>query len=357
MELTFKGKSKRLSSVYAKAENNISVPIIEYNNLKEILSSLGYYSYTIVSKKRSIYSYKEGSLTYNVMIDQISNIGNFVEFEVLTYDDYVDNNDEEVLKNKLNDVVDRFKELNFNTAHLPYRDFVAQYIYEEVLPEESLKAILFDLDGTLINSEKVFYQSFKSMLFEHHNVEINMDDYRKYELEQNASLLSHLKQNGAIDRNVDDVSFMNEVYKDYRGKFKNLINDANVILNFELIKRLKEKHLILGLVSTSRREFIDELLSGLNLEEIFDVIISRGDVASLKPHPEAYIKALEEINLVNSTSSVIAVEDSKRGIDASIEAGLKTIKTTEFNFDKQSDYRTIEIDSVTRLLFILNMHL
>ena len=52
-----------------------------------------------------------------------------------------------------------------------------------------LKTLLLDLDGTLINSEKAFFNSFKKVLKEKCDLAITMDDYKKYELEQNAKLL------------------------------------------------------------------------------------------------------------------------------------------------------------------------
>lgn len=110
MELTLKGKSKKLSSMYAKAENNISVPVVEYDSLKGLFASLGYYSYTGVKKERSTYSCEIGNLTYNVMLDHIENIENFVEFEILSYDDYADI---ALLKSQLNDMIEKFSDIHF----------------------------------------------------------------------------------------------------------------------------------------------------------------------------------------------------------------------------------------------------
>ena len=54
----------------------------------------------------------------------------------------------------------------------------------------NFKALLLDLDGTLINSEKAFYESFKDILKNEYSIDITMEEYKKYELEQNAMLLN-----------------------------------------------------------------------------------------------------------------------------------------------------------------------
>lgn len=144
MELTFKGKSKDFLNSYAKIENNIVLKIEQYENIVDILYALGYLSYTIVDKKRITYSKEKDNITYNVMIDNIKSIGNFVEFELL-----YENDDKSIedLKALLNNFVDSFKNLNFESADLPYRDFVARKKSLDILPVNNLKNIILDLNN------------------------------------------------------------------------------------------------------------------------------------------------------------------------------------------------------------------
>ena len=308
LELTFKGKSKELTNNYAKIENNINLDIFNYDSVVGLLYSLGYFSYSVVNKNRTTYTKRVDDFEYNVMIDKIENLGDFVEFELLYYKDEKD------------------------IDYLPYRDFVANKTYINVLPQNKLSAILFDLDGTLIDSEQKFFESFRHVIALRYNYNISYDEYESFELKQNAKLIVNLKNKGIIDKSESDEIIMRDVYLEYERKFMDLLDKNEVALNFELLKQLKNKGLRLALVSTSRKKFIDALLAKLNIENLFEIVISREDVKNLKPAPDAYIMALNQLNI--PSDCCIAFEDSERGIVASKKANIKTIQVNDFIKDK-----------------------
>lgn len=343
LELTFKGKSKDFSNNYAKVENNINLSLADYDSIVGLLYSLGYFSYSIVNKKRITYSKRVDDYEYNVMVDEIKDIGNFVEFELLYYKE---DKDIDFLQKKLNEFVNRFEIMNFESANLPYRDFVANRTYINVLPQEKLSAILFDLDGTLIDSEKKFFESFRHVIFSKYNYNISYEEYEENELKKNANLLLYLKSNGIIESYEVDDKIMEKIYLEYEKKFRDLLNENDVSLNFELLKQLKSKGLRLALVSTSRKKFIDMLLTKLNIQDLFEVVISREDVKNLKPESDAYIMALEKLNILST--NCIAFEDSERGIKASKGANIKTIQVNDFIKNKTNN---IEIsEKLSRIL-------
>lgn len=350
LEITFKGKSKELTNNYAKIENNIKIDYSNYESAVGLLYSLGYFSYSIVNKKRITYTKKVEQYEYNVMIDKIENLGDFVEFELLYYDKDKDINH---LQKKLNEFVAIFQKLNFESANLPYRDFVANKTYISVLPPEKLSAILFDLDGTLINSEEKFFESFRQIIESKYDYIISFEEYENNELKQNANLISTLKNKGIIEKNMSQDLIMKEVYAEYEKKFMELLDENEVSLNFELLKQLKRKGLRLALVSTSRKKFIELLLKKLGIENLFEIIISRDDVKKLKPAPDAYLMALNLLNI--SSDSCIAFEDSERGIIASKNANIKTIQVNDFAKNK---IKTTDIcEKLSRILLAIINHI
>lgn len=350
LELTFKGKSKEFTNNYAKIENNIKMDFSNYDSIVGLLYSLGYFSYSIVNKNRITYSKKIGNYEYNVMIDTIENLGDFVEFELLYYEKDKDIN---YLQRKLNEFVSKFQELNFESANLPYRDFVANKTFISILPQEKLNAILFDLDGTLINSEEKFFESFRHVIETKFNYTITFEEYENNELKQNANLIKKLQQDGIIDGLMTQEVIMRDVYLEYEKRFMELLDENEVSLNFELLKQLKSKGLRLALVSTSRRKFIDLLLKKLGIENLFEIIISREDVKNLKPSPDAYIMALNMLNI--SSNNCIAFEDSERGIVASKNANIKTIQVNDFAKKKISS--TDISEKLSRILLSIINHI
>ena len=141
MEITFKGKSINFSNFYAKSENNINIDINNYSNLVDMLGSLGFYSYTTVTKSREVYNKIEDNIEYNVMIDKVEGIGSFIEFELLSDESIGIEN----LTNKLNQFIENFKSLNLEKAMLPYRDYSAKTIYENYLKDKDTIIIDFDI--------------------------------------------------------------------------------------------------------------------------------------------------------------------------------------------------------------------
>ncbi len=350
LEVTFKGKSKEFTNNYAKIENNIKIDCSNYESVVELLYSLGYFSYSIVNKNRVTYTKKVGQYEYNVMIDKIENVGDFVEFELLYCDKDKDIN---YLQKKLNDFVAIFQKLNFKSANLPYRDFVANNTFINILPQDKLSAILFDLDGTLINSEEKFFESFRQVIEVRFDYRISFEEYDDNELKQNANLINVLKNKGIIEKNLSQDLIMQEVYTEYEKRFMELLDEYDVLLNFELLKQLKKKGLRLALVSTSRKKFIELLLKKLKIENLFEIIISRDDVKKLKPAPDAYLMALDMLNI--SSESCIAFEDSERGIIASRNASIKTIQVNDFA--KNKIQTTDSCEKLSRILFAIINHI
>ena len=348
LELTFKGKSNEFLNSYAKIEKNIELKTEQYDDILDMLKKLGYYSYVFVNKNRKTYTKNIDELVYNVMIDNIENVGSFVEFEILAENF---NYSLKELKKKLEEFTFKFKYLNLKVANLPYRDFVSENIFSKIKPKNKLTTILCDLDGTLINSESVFFEAFKEILNEKFNIEISFYEYEENELNKNSNLINKLKLENKIPNNILEEDIMNEVYNRYLNKFKELIKDDDVYLNFELLKRIKNKGIKIGLISTSKREFINLILQDLKLDNLFDIIVSREDVINLKPSPEAYIKAINSLRI--NTDECIAVEDSYRGIEASTNANIKTIKVSEYSKQSQNIKNAISIDKISRLLLIL----
>lgn len=176
MEITFKGKSSSLLGQYCKLENNIKADINEYDNIVNLFTSLGFYSYCTVKKERHTFLKKEDNYKYSIMIDTLSNIGGFVEFEIISEQE---NSKKEELKVALRKFINTFSEFNLKEEIRPYRDVVADYIYNKNKPKEKLKTIYIDLDEFLVNYEKDFYKKYKNQFSKDLKKSIKWGIFRK----------------------------------------------------------------------------------------------------------------------------------------------------------------------------------
>ena len=286
LELTFKGKSKELTNNYAKIENNINLEISNYDSVVGLLYSLGYFSYSIVKKDRIVYTKKENDLEYNVMIDKIQNLGDFVEFELLYYDS---EKDMSYLQGKLNDFVKGFEALNFESANLPYRDFVAHKTYISILPQNKLNAILFDLDGTLADTDLLVVEGFLRF-------------YRKYKPGEKVPFRLLASFSGPTLKETFERYFpsynSDELVKDFK-TFSLPLYQTFVETypdTFEGLQILKEHGIRIGVITSKMRDPSLRTLNNLGLTPYVDLLIAWDDVTKPKPDTEGIERALKSVS-------------------------------------------------------------
>lgn len=124
LELTYKPKSdNNKSEKYEKREVNLKLEPKDSEDIKYILEELGFIEYVSFKKYRKIYSKIINDVQYNIMLDNIDGIGNFIELEILV--------NTEKQKREFDDELDNFiKRMNcdkLKQKEKPYRDIVKEY--------------------------------------------------------------------------------------------------------------------------------------------------------------------------------------------------------------------------------------
>jgi putative adenylyl cyclase cyaB len=124
LELTYKPKTDNSTEKYGKKEVNLRLDPKDYEDTKYVINQLGYIEYVSFKKYRQVYSKNINGFEYNIMIDKIDGVGNFIELEILA------NTEEE--KEKLRTELDKFVErMNCNKLkekEKPYRDIVKEHM-------------------------------------------------------------------------------------------------------------------------------------------------------------------------------------------------------------------------------------
>ena len=171
-----------------------------------------------------------------------------------------------------------------------------------------IKAVLFDMDGTLVDSEKHYVLGTKKWL-EEKGFEISEDELCKIIGKSSSQVNEYLGNLLNVSPSYIEkynTEYFNETnvinYKDY------LFDDVK-----DVLIKLKEKGIKLALCSGSEQFLIDKFIKDCHLENIFDLTIS-SEYLKHKPDPEVYLKAMETLHLLQE--ECIIVEDSYQGIKA-----------------------------------------
>lgn len=355
-EITFKGKSKILSSAYAKVEHNVTIlpkSVVEH---EDIFNSLGFYKYVDVNKVREVFVKRKGSLFESIVIDDLKEIGSFVEFEIIgSLSEY--GHAKEKLREKLNLFIQDFRSFGLENADLPYRDYTAKFIAENMLQKSKTKAVIFDFDGTIVPSEELFFKSYQKIAEEMFHINISIDNYKRYELHMDGSLFNYiknLKSDNVLYKSISEEEFMCRVYADYEIRLEALFLNEKVLMNFKSIKLLKNHGYKLGLVTSSKREFISKIFSFYKVENLFDVVITREGVSAHKPAPEGYKQAIKKLKV--KSTECLAIEDSRKGIMAAESAGIECITVAENSLMKKPELLEINphcLDNLEQVALIL----
>lgn len=186
--------------------------------------------------------------------------------------------------------------------------------------KNEIKCIVFDLDGTIVDSEKVWTD--KSLLL-NKKYSINMDDnFRLYCCGRSTQDIVNRLQK--IAPSIDAAA----VRQEWVQMVKTEIETNGVPLKegfLNLLNFLKKQNIKLGLATGSNRDTISNYfkLNNLNEHEIFDQIVTVHDVNAGKPKPDIYKKLCKDLGL--DAKNCLCIEDSPNGAKSAWRAGLNVI--------------------------------
>jgi len=172
---------------------------------------------------------------------------------------------------------------------------------------------IFDLDGTLFDTNHVNYDAYKYAL-EKYNVHLDYDEWRKHF--NGRHYKAFLPQLMGGDEHIE------EVHDIKIAKYPEFLSAAikNESL-FTMIDCMRDEFHI-ALVSTASHDNVFQILNFFNVENKFELILTQSDVVKKKPDPEGFLKAMEYFSV--KPEDTIVYEDSEVGIEAAGRAGCVT---------------------------------
>lgn len=182
-----------------------------------------------------------------------------------------------------------------------------------------IKALVFDFDGLIIDTETPSYYAFRQV-YQEYGVELPVALYAKCV----GTSMDHFNPYTYIAECVTEAIDL-EIFKSrFKAIYAELLKDAvirpGVLAYLEEAKRLNLK---VGLASSSHIDWIEPYLIKHQLSGYFNSYSTADEVANVKPDPELYMLALQKLAV--TASEAISFEDSLNGFRAASAAGLHTV--------------------------------
>lgn len=185
---------------------------------------------------------------------------------------------------------------------------------------DKIKTVIFDMDGLMFDTEKIYYQTNQSIADE-----LQLD-YTKETYANFVGAGYHQEYNGMLELYKDEA-----LIKTYYEKTGNILKD--VLRNgpidimpglLELLAYLKETDIPMIVASSTHRELVEHMLDRLRVRDYFVDVVGGDEVEFAKPDPAIFNKAFSKTSLKNKNEALV-LEDSKNGIIAAYDAGIPVV--------------------------------
>lgn len=212
-----------------------------------------------------------------------------------------------------------------------------------------LRAVNFDMDGLMVDTEYLHHKSFSAVLKKH---EITPKPNK-----QGVIHISGVSAEANWERFMREHSFSADIHKltDMKNKAQESLLQQEVRAMpglGELIKDLKKRHIKIAIASSSVRNHINLITDSLRLTEYFDAIVSGEDIEQGKPAPDIYLRAAGELGV--SPGECCALEDAMNGVRAAKSAGMKVVAVPN-NFTQHENFD--QADALVPTLLAVNAKL
>ena len=196
---------------------------------------------------------------------------------------------------------------------------------------EMLKAVIFDCDGVIAESEISRFRHLKKLAEEKGHFGLDEKKHLKFLIGHTSKGLLQKVFGEKMNWQVMDeiVNKRRQAWEDSPEKFLTEIKGIR-----EVCEKLAKEY-TLAVASTAARKTVEATLRHLNLGKYFKLIMTAGEVKNVKPDPEIYRETIKRLGL--KSSECIVVEDSETGIAAAKKAGIKVVALRN-TFYEEHDY-------------------
>lgn len=209
--------------------------------------------------------------------------------------------------------------------------------------EISISAVLWDMDGTLTDSEPLHFLAYKRWLAQYH-VAFTESDYRQFLGATDLALCQML-----IDKHKLPV-MPGKMCAEKEELYAEIVRDQVELLPgvLKLLEALKAHQVSNAVASSATMAAIELMLVSLKIKDYFQVIASGEEVANSKPAPDVFLLASDRLKV--APRNCLVVEDSINGIRAAKAAGMHCLAVpcqwTRYQDQSSADFRLGSLDEL-----------
>jgi len=178
-----------------------------------------------------------------------------------------------------------------------------------------LKAILFDMDGVIVNSYSAWFLTFNTI-----RKEMNLKEFSNEKFKKEV-------WGGSVEKDAK-LFFKTLSKEELESKYLKIMQKSSSKVKLmdgteEVLNKINQKNLMIGLVTNSYKDVVNKILIQHKIKNKFDVIVTGDDVENNKPHPEPIWKACEKLKVL--PDEVLYVGDTKIDYKAGKSAGAMVV--------------------------------
>ncbi|MGB3635656.1 MAG: HAD family phosphatase [Rubrobacteraceae bacterium] len=203
-----------------------------------------------------------------------------------------------------------------------------------------ISAVIFDLDGTLVETEEI-----KAIAHAHSVTELNPEVAEDEVISAYSDLVGHSRQEVAEDmmrrfgledaareragETSDEEEPWQALVRLRRGFYEELLKDSDLLLekryshNIDMLRRLRSEGYPTACATMSHLRQVKRVLSVLELDDAFDLVVTMDDVERGKPDPEIDLLVAEKMDV--PPEEFLVVEDSSAGVGSALAAGMAVV--------------------------------
>lgn len=184
--------------------------------------------------------------------------------------------------------------------------------------DSTIKAVIFDLDGVIAETERAHIQAEKETMLKH-GIKISEDELHQYTGTTAKQMFTDLIRKYHLKTTFDEV--FNQKEEIMFNLLEREVEPTRGVI--ELLYKLKKAGIKLGIASSSHKRLIDYVLNKLRITSMFDSVVGAEDIINSKPDPEIFMTCARRLNV--GPSECLVVEDSMLGVEAAKKAGMKCL--------------------------------